>query len=69
MTVSKRDKPTAVPVPASVRRYSRLAAEGKVRLTPFTTDDIDRRPVYASARPGSPIQTVIDMKDDDARSR
>lgn len=68
VTVTKRGKPIAVLVPATGRlgRYSQLVAEGKVRLTSFTTDDIDRRPVYASDRPGSPIQTIIDMKDEDA---
>lgn len=37
-----------------------------IRLTPFTTDDIDRRPVYASDRPGSPIATILAMKNEDA---
>lgn len=38
----------------------------RVRLTSFTTDDIDRRPVYASDRPGSPVATILAMKDEDA---
>jgi prevent-host-death family protein len=68
VTVTKRGKPIAILVPASGRlgRYSQLVAEGKVRLTSFTTDDIDRRPMYATDRPGSPIQTILDMKDEDA---
>jgi prevent-host-death family protein len=68
VTVTKRGKPIAILVPASGRlgRYSQLVAEGKVRLTSFTTDDIDRRPRYATDRPGSPIQTILDMKDEDA---
>jgi hypothetical protein len=37
-----------------------------IRATPFTTDDIDRRPVYASDRSGSPIATILAMKDEDA---
>jgi hypothetical protein len=38
----------------------------RVRLTSFTTDDIDRRPVYASDRPGSPVATILAMKDEEA---
>lgn len=68
VTVTKRGKPIAILVPASGRlgRYAPLVAEGKVRLTSFTTDDLDRRPVYATERPGSPIQTILAMKDEDA---
>lgn len=60
MTVPQRGKPIV-----ASGRYARLVAEGKVRLSPFTTDDIDRRPVYTGDRPGSPIQTIIDMQDED----
>jgi hypothetical protein len=61
VTVPQRGKPIA-----ASGKYSRLVAEGKVRLSPFTTDDIDRRPMYTSDRPGSLIQTIIDMQDEDA---
>ncbi len=61
MAVHKHGKPIA-----DSGIYSRLVAEGKVRLTSFTTDDIDRRPVYPSDWPGSPIQTILAMSDDDA---
>ncbi|MDN3243522.1 type II toxin-antitoxin system Phd/YefM family antitoxin [Glycomyces tritici] len=68
VTVTKRGKPIAILVPASghLGRYSQLVAEGRVRLTSFTTDDLDRRPRYRSDRPGNPIQTILDMKDEDA---
>lgn len=64
MTTVERGEPSTA---ARSRDYADLVAAGKIRLTPFTTDDLDRRPTYVSDRAGCPIQTILDMKEADVR--
>ncbi|WP_199037700.1 type II toxin-antitoxin system Phd/YefM family antitoxin [Glycomyces salinus] len=68
VTVTKHGQPVAVVVPASgnLGKYAKLVAEGKLRLAPYTGKDIEDFPRYKTDRPGSPMQTILDMREEDA---
>jgi len=68
MTVTKRGEPIAIITPATgtMGKYAKLVAEGKLRLSRFTTDDIRSFVRHPTEVERSPIQTILDMRDEDA---
>jgi antitoxin (DNA-binding transcriptional repressor) of toxin-antitoxin stability system len=71
MTITKRGMPIAIVAPASgdMGKYAPLVADGRLKLKAFTTSDIRTIERHKTERDGSPIQTILDMREDDDTRR
>lgn len=68
MTITKRGMPIAIVAPAmgDMGKYAPLVSDGRLKLKSFTTEDIRTIKRHKTDREGSPIQTILDMRDDGA---
>lgn len=67
--VTRHGNVIALLLPGSGRlsRYSALAAKGLLRLKSTTTDDLDRLPRYVTSGDVSPVDLLLQEREEDER--
>lgn len=56
-----------LPGAAALSRYSPLVAKGLIKLAATTTNDLDRLPRYDVPEDVSPLDLLLDAREDDGR--